>query len=253
MMTDTFSWPYPAKIAHRGAGLQAPENTLAAIRLGARHGFAMMEYDVKLSADRHAILLHDDELDRTTNGHGPASMLPLSALALLDAGGWHSPAYAGEPVPTLQAIARYTQANGIASNIEIKPDPGLEASTGRRVAELARALWAGASPAPLLSSFSVDALRAAMEAAPELPRGLLIDQPLAAGHLDQARRLKCVSIHLEDGGTRKEHVRAALEANLRVVVWTVNHVPRALQLIHWGCSAIVTDNILDMPAALPDS
>lgn len=250
--TDTLAWPYPSKIAHRGAGTQAPENTLAAIRLGARLGFAMMEYDVKLSADEYAILLHDDDLDRTTSGHGPASRLSLSELALLDAGGWHSPAYAGESVPTLQAVARYTQANRIASNIEIKPSVDQHALTGRCVAALARELWADAGQAPLLSSFSVEALQAAMDAAPELPRGLLIDRPPAAADLELARRLGCVSIHLKNECTDQEHIQAARSGGLHVVIWTVNDVQRARQLVNWGCSAIVTDNILDFAAAFPD-
>ena len=68
-------WPYPRWIAHRGAGKLAPENTLAAFRLGAAHGFRAFECDVKLSADGVPFLLHDAELDRTTSGHGLAALL----------------------------------------------------------------------------------------------------------------------------------------------------------------------------------
>src|SRR3546814_3373482 len=73
MTQDRPDWPYPALIAHRGAGRQAPENTLAAMRMGAAHGFMMMEYDVKLSRDGIALLLHDDTLDRTSNATGNAA------------------------------------------------------------------------------------------------------------------------------------------------------------------------------------
>ena len=66
------SWPYPRWIAHRGAGKLAPENTLAAFKLGASLGYRMFECDVKLSADGVPFLLHDATLDRTTNGHGVA-------------------------------------------------------------------------------------------------------------------------------------------------------------------------------------
>jgi glycerophosphoryl diester phosphodiesterase len=252
MTSNAAHWPYPIRIAHRGAGKQAPENTLAAMRLGFEYGFSMMEYDVKLSADLHAILLHDDDLDRTTNGQGSASLLSLSYLALLDAGGWHSARYAGEPVPTLQAIARYTQANGIASNIEIKPSRRQETLTGHHVAILARDLWMGISPAPLLSSFSIEALQAAMRAAPELPRGLLIDHALTGEDLEQARRLKCVSIHMKNACTDHAHIQAVLTAGLKAVIWTVNDADRAQQLVNWGCSGIVTDNILDIPASCFD-
>ncbi len=243
MTSELPQWPYPLWIAHRGAGKHAPENTLSAMRVGFEHGFSMMEYDVKLSADLQAILLHDDDLDRTTNGQGPASLLPLRDLLMLDAGGWHSARYAGETVPTLQAVARYTQANGIASNIEIKPSRHQESLTGHHVALLARKLWTGVRPAPLLSSFSTEALQAAMQAAPELPRGLLIDHPLETPDLENARRLSCISIHMKDACTDKSHIEASLNAGLKVVMWTVNDAERARQLLNWGCSGIVTDNI----------
>src|SRR5659263_487313 len=100
-------WPYPRWIAHRGAGKLAPENTLTAFRLGASHGYRMFECDVKLSADGVPFLLHDDTLDRTTNGKGVAGEQPWEVLSKLDAGSWHSPEFAGEPLPRLDSIARY--------------------------------------------------------------------------------------------------------------------------------------------------
>ena len=85
-MKDTPTpWPYPRWIAHRGAGKLAPENTLAAFRLGAQHGYRMAECDAKLSADGQVFLLHDDTLDRTTDGQGIAGYLPWAELSLRDA------------------------------------------------------------------------------------------------------------------------------------------------------------------------
>jgi glycerophosphoryl diester phosphodiesterase len=76
MITVDFDhWPYPTWVAHRGAGKLAPENTLAAFRLGAFHGYRMFECDVKLSADGTPFLLHDDTLERTTDGVGTAGVL----------------------------------------------------------------------------------------------------------------------------------------------------------------------------------
>src|SRR6218665_2167627 len=100
-------WPSPRWIAHRGAGLLAPENPLAAFRLGARHGYRMFECDAKLSRDGVPFLLHDTTLERTTNsvqalGQGASRTggdHRWSALSRLDAGAWHSPGYAGEPLP----------------------------------------------------------------------------------------------------------------------------------------------------------
>ena len=178
-------WPYPLWIAHRGAGKLAPENTLAAFRLGAAHGYRAFECDVKLSADGVPFLLHDATLERTSSGTGTAALVDWSGLSRLDAGGWHSRGYAGEPLPTLEAIAAYCIRNGYALNIEIKPTPGAEGETGRVVAAAAARLWAGQALPPLLSSFRPDALQAAREAAPALPRALLLDT-LRDGWFDAA-------------------------------------------------------------------
>ena len=121
-------WPYPLWIAHRGAGKLAPENTLAAFRLGAQHGYRAFECDVKLSADEVPFLLHDATLERTTPAGGNAGDRRWEDLSQLDAGAWHGRAYAGEPLPTLAAIAAYVQHNRFALNIEIKPTPGIEAT-----------------------------------------------------------------------------------------------------------------------------
>ena len=135
------TWPFPFWIAHRGAGKLAPENTLAAFRTGLGLGWRAFECDVRLSADGQAFLLHDDTLERTTSGHGPAHALPWAELARLDAGGWHSPAFRGETLPRLQDVAALLQAQGALLNIEIKPPPGAEAEVGEGVARQAQALW----------------------------------------------------------------------------------------------------------------
>uniref|UniRef100_UPI002174D903 glycerophosphodiester phosphodiesterase family protein n=1 Tax=Azohydromonas sediminis TaxID=2259674 RepID=UPI002174D903 len=152
------AWPYPRWIAHRGAGTLAPENTLAALREGWRRGFRAFECDAKLSADGVPFLLHDDTLERTTDGRGPAEALNWAELSRLDAGGWLAPAWAGEPPAALQAVAAFVRANGCALNIELKPGPGRARATGEAVAALARRWWAGAAVPPLLSSFDADAL-----------------------------------------------------------------------------------------------
>ena len=112
-------WPYPRLVAHRGAGNLAPENTLTAMRVGHAHGYRMVEFDVKLAADNVSFLLHDATLERTTSGRGRADALLWRELSRLDAGGWHSAKYAGEPLPTLSSIGRWARAHGVACNIEI--------------------------------------------------------------------------------------------------------------------------------------
>lgn len=238
-MTD---WPYPRWVAHRGAGKLAPENTLAAFRVGAAHGFRMFECDVKLSADGVPFLLHDTELERTTSGNGVAGERLWSALSQLDAGSWHSPAYAGEPLPTLQAVAAFVLGNGLRLNIEIKPTPGREALTGRVVAQHAARLWQGQAVPPLLSSFRPESLQGAREAAPQLPRALLLDS-LWPGCLEMAESLGCVAVV-----TNHLLMDAALLARLRAqgwraLVYTVNELADAQALLALGIDGLITDAV----------
>jgi glycerophosphoryl diester phosphodiesterase len=234
-------WPYPAWVAHRGAGKLAPENTLAAFRLGARHGYRMFECDAKLSADGVAFLLHDATLDRTTSGSGIGGERPWSELAQLDAGGWHSREYAGEPLGTLENLARWCLANRHFLNIEIKPTPGTERRTGEAVAREAARLWQGAIP-PLLTSFQPAALEGARAVAAELPRGLLLDT-LPQGWLDTALALGCRAVVCNHALWDTATVAAAKQAGLKCLSYTVNDPWAAQRLIALGTDAIITDRV----------
>ncbi|MCC7114180.1 MAG: glycerophosphodiester phosphodiesterase [Burkholderiales bacterium] len=243
-------WPYPPRVAHRGAGRLAPENTLAALRLGHAHGYRMAEIDVKLSADGVAFLLHDATLDRTTDGRGRADALAWRELARLDAGSRHSPAWAGEPLPTLAAVARWCRANDVALNIEIKPTPGRERETGAAVAIDAAALWKGSDVPPLLSSFSAVALEAALEAAAALPRAGLTET-LPADWRERCRALGCIALDAKHTLLTEEVVGTAHGSGLRVAAWTVNDAARVTALASWGVDAIITDAVDAIPATPP--
>ena len=247
-MSAVSPWPYPRWVAHRGAGKLAPENTLAAFRLGAQHGYRMFECDVKLSADGVPFLMHDATLERTTNGIGLGGDQPWDQLARLDAGSWHSRMHAGEPLPSFENIARYCLANGHFLNIEIKPTPGHEAKTGEVVANHAARLWAGQPVPPLLTSFRPESLQAAQAAQPALPRGLLLDT-LWKGWLETALTLDCVAIvcnhALWDGST----VTQVHSAGMRCLSYTVNDEWAAQRLLDLGTDGIITDRVDLFPPA----
>lgn len=242
------AWPLPRWIAHRGAGLQAPENTLAAFREGARHGYRAFECDVKLSADDELLLLHDATLERTSNGQGRAADQPWAALSRLDAGSWHGQAFAGEPLARLAAVATWLVRNDFRLDLEIKPTPGDEARCGRLVAAAAQRLWAG-HPPPVLSSFQPVALQAAQAAAPELPRALLLDS-LWAGWWDMTQSLECVAVithhRLMDGAM----VQRLQGAGLKALVYTVNEREEAQRLLALGVDGIITDAVHQLPGDL---
>ena len=237
----TMAWPYPLWIAHRGAGKQAPENTLAAFRLGHSFGYRAFECDVKLSSDEQCFLLHDDTLNRTTNGSGSAGDKPWPELAKLDAGSWHSQAFRGEPLATLDAIAAFCIAEGCTINLEIKPTPGTELRTGEVAAREAARLWKGHMP-PLMSSFKVEALLGAIEGAPELPRALLLDA-LKPGWLDQAKHLGCVAVVTHHPLMDEVTLAAIHNAGMKAMVYTVNDAARAEELIAQGIDGLITDAV----------
>jgi len=238
----TTPWPLPLWIAHRGAGKLAPENTLAAFRVGAGHGYRAFECDVKLSADGVPFLLHDTTLQRTTNGHGVAGERPWVELARLDAGSWHSRAYAGEPIARFDTVARYCLRNGFALNVEIKPSPGSDDETGRVVACEAARLWTGAGSLPLLSSFNPAAIAAARAAAPQVPRALLFEG-LRDSWLDEARALDCVAVVVDHPSLDAAQIARAHAAGLRVLTYTVNDPVPAHALLVAGIDGIVTDAV----------
>ena len=240
-MAATWPWPYPRWIAHRGAGRLAPENTLAAFKLGHARGYRMFECDVRLSADGAPFLLHDDSLERTTNGVGEALGLTWAALRRLDAGRWHSPPFAGEPMPALGEVLDFCARNDCALNLELKPAPGDARRTGAVVAEAAARGWRGALP-PLLTSFDTDALESAAKAAASLPRGLLLERVAADSH-DIAQRLGCVAIVAEQDAWSPATVTAARAAGLRQLAYTVNDDAQAARLLALGLDGLITDRV----------
>lgn len=235
-------WPYPLWLAHRGAGKLAPENTLAAFRLGAGFGFRAFECDVKLSRDGEAFLLHDDTLDRTTSGAGSPADIDWAKLQRLDAGSWHSPPFTAEPLPTLKQIAAFCLANGCALNVEIKPCPGFERLTGEVAALEAERLWAGAAIAPLLSSFKPEALEGARDAAPALPRALLLDT-LWDGWADTAKALGVVAVITNWRLMDRALIERLHARGWRALVYTVNDAEVAQRLIADGIDGLITDAV----------
>lgn len=236
-------------IAHRGAAARAPENTLAAIRLAAEEGARWVEVDVKLSRDGHCILMHDDLLARTTNGRGEVAHHDLDELQALDAGSWFDARYAGEPIPTLDAALALCLELGLDVNLEIKPCPGREHETARACVEVVRMKWPSGRPWPLLSSFAVPSLEAALLRAPELPRGLLIDRPTARS-LATLDRLNCASLHCDQKAVSTELVRALAPSGRPLLCYTVNDPARAQLLRDIGVASIITDRPAEIGAAI---
>jgi len=259
-MSHHHPWPYARVLAHRGGGALAPENTLAAIEVGHRHGYRAIEFDAMLAADAVPVLIHDPTLERTTNGTGDVSAHTAAELARLDAGAWMAPRFAGARLPSLMEAIAFCRHNNIWINIEIKPAPGHDSATGAQVARVTAQAYqdlvtAGGDRAdrvqplaPLFSSFSREALGAARLAIPDLPRGLLVG-PLPADWEEQLESLACVALHCSHKHLTRALARAVKDAGYWLFCYTVNETGRARKLFDWGVDAFCTDRIDVIPAS----
>jgi glycerophosphoryl diester phosphodiesterase len=229
----------PRIIGHRGAAASAPENTLAGIARAHALGCRWVELDAKLSFDNVALLMHDERLERTTDGSGAFADRTAAELQRLDAGSWKGPEFTAERIPTLAEAIRLMERLGMGANIEIKPCPGREVETGRRVALELRRIWPRGHGL-LVSSFSAASLEAARAAAPELPRGLLVEAP-PPGWLAAVRRLGCVSLNIWHEDVEPDTIEAAHAQGLEIVAYTVNEIERAHALRAAGVASLITD------------
>ena len=210
-------------IGHRGAAGLAPENTLAAFEHAVRLGVDAVELDVHLSADQHLVVIHDERVDRTTNGSGKVADAPLSALRMLDAG-------AGERVPTLDEVLEAVPGH-VAINIELKGR-----GTARRVA---RAVAPRKRPL-LVSAFDHGELARFHSLCPSIPCAPLLGR-WRPGVLDTARALGAWSVNLADRTADRTTVDAIRANGCQCLVYTVNDVERATALRAMGVDGVFSD------------
>jgi len=226
-------WPYPRIVAHRGGGALAPENTLGAIRLGASMGFRGVEFDVMLAGDGTPVVIHDETVDRTTDGRGAVPELSYAELSSFNIG-------KNERIPKFEDAARLCRELGLWANVEIKPAKGYERATGEAVARMTREHWLGAPIGPVVSSFSVEALAGARSVAPGVPRGYLVDR-IPDDWRDTMKRLGCVSLHCNYKSLTKELADEIHADGYAILLWTVNQPDVARQMLVFGADCLVTD------------
>ena len=186
-----------------------------------------------LAGDRTPVIIHDETLERTTNGRGRVPDMTYEELARFDAG-------KGNRIPKYEEAVALCRELGIFANVEIKPAQGHERSTGEAVARMTRELWRGAPLGPLLSSFSVDALAAARSVAPELPRGYLVDS-VPRDWRDTMKRLACVSLHCNYKSLTRGLADEIHAEGYAILLWTVNQPEVAREMLSFGANCLVTD------------
>lgn len=233
-------------IAHRGLSALAPENTLAAFRLAAQKGFTWIETDVDLAACGTAVLLHDTDLDRTTNLTGSLYLRTAQELAQADAGSWFAPQFSGEHVPTLAELIDLMNELELNANIELKSNE----QGATRSYELIEAVIAELSRlAPqrrvLISSFNHLLLAEFKRRAPGYEVAALMSRDtIGPDWLSVLELTGASAVHPESQGLTRGQVQAFCAAGYEVNVWTVNSRDRANELFNWGANAVFTDCVL---------
>jgi len=234
---------YPFLWAHRGASSLAPENTMAAFSIAVECGADGLELDIHLSRDGVPVVIHDETLDRTTEGHGQVRNKTLRQLQLLDAGSWFAAEFAGEPIPVLEDVLK-TFSGRVRLNLEIK-----EFRAGLAVLELLKHY---PDADCVLSSFDYGLLEQLRAADERLPIAVLY----ASGNWRHAVRLasglQAVAFHPETAQVGRPMISACRQAQLPVYVWTVDHPVHARSLFRTGVAGVFTNDLLALrQIALP--
>ena len=234
-MTRPFIW------AHRGASCCAPENTLAAFYEAVARGADGIELDIHLSGDGVPVVIHDDTLDRTTDGCGAVGSATLQQLQRLDAGSWFAGEFAGETIPTLAAVME-NFAGRLRLNLEIK-----ELRAGMAVLNL---LSRYPSADIVVSSFDLALLYRLHAAQPRLPIAVLCEMANWRAAVKVARDLCACAIHPAAEHVNRPLIAACRQAGLPVHVWTVDHARVARSLVRAGVAGLFTNDPGSLKAAL---
>jgi glycerophosphoryl diester phosphodiesterase len=223
-------------IGHRGASGHAPENTLAAFKKAIALGAGFVETDLQLSRDARFVAIHDETVDRTTNGQGKVHDQTLAVLRKLDAGSWFGSEFGGERIPTLEEILEFTKKNDVVFYLELKPS----GSWGGEHALIGALRESGEVARVIVISFDPSILAGLRKIEPTLMTGILYDGQLA-NPLNAAPEVGARQIVVRGDLVTPSMIAEAHKKDLQVVCWTVNHPAHIRLLMGAGVDGIMSD------------
>jgi glycerophosphoryl diester phosphodiesterase len=233
-------------IAHRGASGHAPENTLAAFKRAVSLGAPFIETDLQLSRDAHFVAIHDDTVNRTTNGQGTVHDLTLAELRKLDAGSWFGSEFTGERIPTLEEILEFSKKNDVVFYLELKPT----GSWGGEHALIGALRESGEVARTVVISFDAVIIEALRKIEPTLMTGLLFEGQIERP-LDRAVEVGARQLAVRGDLLTPALLEEARKRDLQVICWTVNQPAHMRMLIEAGVDGIISDYPDRLVAACP--
>ncbi|MDJ0089157.1 glycerophosphodiester phosphodiesterase family protein [Pantoea allii] len=227
-------------IAHRGAPLLAPENTLPSFQAAVEHGATWIEVDVKLTKDMHPVIIHDDAVDRTTNGKGYVANLTLDEIRSLDAGVRYGHIFKGVKVPTLAETVGFVLDKGIGLQLEIKPTSGQEIETAEIAITQLKSLWPAGEKKLFISSFSELSLQVAAKIMPDVPRGLAVCVP-PKDPAALLARTDCQILHFLGDFATDDDLQRLFHSGIEFAIATINDPALARKYIDAGAQTVLSD------------
>lgn len=230
----------PKVIGHRGACGYSPENTMASLVKAYELGVKWIEFDVALTKDELPVIMHDEKLNRTTNGKGSLANATYEQIAQLDAGSWFSPEFSGEKVPLFTDFLFAASELNLGINVEIKPTLGMDFETAHSVVQELQNYWPDPTDHLLVSSFSLTSLAVARALDQRLYLALLADTWFPFWQ-DAVIQLNCISVNASHKILSPSRVAEIKAMGCYVMAYTVDNPIRAKELFSWGVDTVFSN------------
>jgi glycerophosphoryl diester phosphodiesterase len=227
-------------IAHRGAPRLAPENTLPSFRAAVSKGATWLEVDVKLTRDLQPVIIHDDRVDRTTNGKGFVAAITLEDIRRLDAGYALDNTFHGVKIPTLEELIEFVITADIGLQLELKPTAGDDVETAEIALTQLKMLWPRNRDRLFISSFSIRSIHAASRILPDVPRAFAVcvppRNPTALLAETRCQLLHCIGDLLTD-----DAVNRLADSGIEYAVAVVNDAVAGRRYLQRGAQSLISD------------
>lgn len=226
--------------AHRGYSAKYPENTMAAFKAALQHPVDGIEFDVHMTKDGHVVVMHDEKVDRTTNGKGYIKDMTLEQLKKLDAGSYFHPLFKGEKVPTLEEVLELFELSNVQINIELKTDVFPYYGMEMKVVQLIEKF--GLTERVIISSFDHEVLTRVKQVAPNIKLAALFTD-IIINPWQYTKSIGADAMHVSGYIMLRPSAMNALKEGASIRVYTINEIEHMEMLAKANVQGFFTDEV----------